>query len=63
MGRLEYTLEKLDMQYKGPYLNTLDRHHIYKTKKTKLLHNDTHYYTYNPIFLLLTISATSNYGI
>jgi hypothetical protein len=50
---IENTLKILNTQEKGPYLNTLEKFHIYKTKKTGILLNDNYADTYNPIFKLL----------
>jgi hypothetical protein len=52
-GSLENSLEILNIQGKGSYLNTLERFHIYRTKQTGYLLNDIHADTYNPIFELL----------
>jgi hypothetical protein len=49
----ENTLKILNTQGKGPYLNTLEKFHIYKTKKTGVLLNDNCADTCNPIFELL----------
>jgi hypothetical protein len=35
---------------KGKHLNTLERYHIYLTKKYNIHMNETHIYTFNPIF-------------
>jgi hypothetical protein len=50
---IENTLQILNTQGKGPYLNTLEKFHIYKTNKTDILLNDNYADTYNPIFELL----------
>jgi hypothetical protein len=45
---VENTMEILNFQEKGNYLNTLERFHIYKAKKTGGLLNDN--YVDNPVF-------------
>jgi hypothetical protein len=40
----------LNFQERGRYLNTLERFHIYKAKKTGGLLNDNYIDTYNPVF-------------
>jgi hypothetical protein len=50
---LENTTKILNIQEKGPYLNTLEKFHFYKTKKTDLLRNDNYADIYNPIYELL----------
>jgi hypothetical protein len=44
------TLKILNTQGKGPYLNTLEKFHIYITKKAGTLLNENYADTYNPIF-------------
>jgi hypothetical protein len=51
-GSLEDSLEIISIQEKGPYLNTLEKFHIYKIKQTGYLLNDIHTDTYHPIFEL-----------
>jgi hypothetical protein len=50
---MENTLKILNTQGKGPYLNTLEKFHIYKTKKSGILLNENYTDTYNPIFEIL----------
>jgi hypothetical protein len=50
---IENTLKILNIQDKGPYLNTLETFHIYKTKKTGILLNENYTDIYNPIYELL----------
>jgi hypothetical protein len=52
-GNLEDTVHVLNTQHKGPYLNTLEKYHIYKTNRTGCLLHDIYSDTYNPIFELL----------
>jgi hypothetical protein len=47
---IENTSKILNTQGKGPYFKTLEKFHIYKTKKTGILLNDNCADTYNPIF-------------
>jgi hypothetical protein len=51
--RKENTLKILNIQEKVTYLNTIERFHIYKTKKTAILLNDNYTDTYNPLFELI----------
>jgi hypothetical protein len=50
---MENMLKILNTQGKSPYLNTLEKFHIYKTKKSGNLLNENCTDTYNPIFELL----------
>jgi hypothetical protein len=52
-NKIENTLKILNIQDKGPYLNTLEKFRIYKTKKTGILLNDNYADIYNPIFELI----------
>jgi hypothetical protein len=49
---MENTLNILNTQKKGPFLNTLEKFHIYKAKKKKFgnLFNENCTDIYNPIF-------------
>jgi hypothetical protein len=50
---IENTMEFLNFQEKGKYLNTLEWFHIYKSKKTVWLLNDNYIDTYNLVFKLI----------
>jgi hypothetical protein len=51
---IENTLEVLNFQEKGSYLNTRERFHIYRAKrKTGQLLNDNYTDIFNPIFELI----------
>jgi hypothetical protein len=43
-------MEILETQYKSPYLNTLEKFHIFKCKKESKILNDIQFDVYNPIF-------------
>jgi hypothetical protein len=50
---IETTMDILQIQKKGPILNTLERYYIYNLSKDKLQLNDTYIDTYNPIFNII----------
>jgi hypothetical protein len=50
---IDTTLKNLNIQGKDLYLNTLEKFHVYKTKKTGILHNENYADTHDPIFELL----------
>jgi hypothetical protein len=50
---IENTMEIQNFQEKGNYLNTLERFHIYKAKKTGGLLNANYVDTYNQVFELI----------
>jgi hypothetical protein len=52
-NNVENTLNVLNIQKKGAFLNTLEKFHIYKTQKTDNLLNEDSTDIYNPIFELL----------
>jgi hypothetical protein len=52
-GNIENTLNILNVQKKGAFLNTLEKFHIYQKQKTDNLLNESCTYTYNPIFEFL----------
>jgi hypothetical protein len=52
-GNIENTLNILNVEKKGPFLNTLEKFHIYKKQKTDNLLNESCTDTYNPIFEFL----------
>jgi hypothetical protein len=47
------SLEVMEVQPKGQYLNTLERYHIYKYRKIGEMFNELQYDTCNPIFELI----------
>jgi hypothetical protein len=49
-GNLEDTMPVVNIQNKGPYLNTLERFHIYKEQKTGVILNGNYADLYNPLF-------------
>jgi hypothetical protein len=46
-------LEVFEVHSKTPFLNILEKFHIYKHKKTGVIFNEQIFYSYNPIFLIL----------
>jgi hypothetical protein len=44
------TLDVMDVHAKGPYLNTLERYHIYKSRKEGLVFIELQFGATNPIF-------------
>jgi hypothetical protein len=52
-GNIENTLNVLNVQKKGAFLNILEKFHICKTYKTYNLLNENSTDIYNPIFELL----------
>jgi hypothetical protein len=46
-------LEVLEVHPKTPFLNTLERFHIYKSKTTGLVYSEQLFHSYNPIFEIL----------
>jgi hypothetical protein len=45
------TMEVVELQHKGPYINTVEKFHIYNNKlKGNLVFNDNLYEPSNPIF-------------
>jgi hypothetical protein len=52
-GNIENTLNILNVQKKGAFLNTLEKFQIYKKQKTDSLLNENSTDIYNPIFELL----------
>jgi hypothetical protein len=52
-GNIENTLNVLNTQKKGAFLNTLQKFHIYKTHKSGNLLNENCTDIYNPILFLL----------
>jgi hypothetical protein len=49
------SLDIMEVYTKGPYLNALERYHIYQSKKEELI-NELQYDTYNPIFDIINYS-------
>jgi hypothetical protein len=47
---MEETMDVVSISRKGQYLNTLEKHYIYKISKEKLHMNDTKIDEHNPIF-------------
>jgi hypothetical protein len=48
--KIENTMEILNFQEKGKYLNILEKFHIYEANKTGILLNDNFTDIFNPIF-------------
>jgi hypothetical protein len=53
-GTPEDTLQVVSIHNKGPHLNTLEKFHIYKERKTGTILNDNYADFYNPLFELVT---------
>jgi hypothetical protein len=61
-GTLEDTLQVVSIHNKGPHLNTLERFHIYKERKTGTILNDNYADFYNPLFELVTTAKNGSHG-
>jgi hypothetical protein len=50
LSRAKDTVEVVELQHKGPYLDTVERFYLYNKLKENLVFNDNLYELSNPIF-------------
>jgi hypothetical protein len=61
---LEDKMQVVNIQNKGPHLNTLERFQIYKEQKTGVILNDNYADLYNPLFeLVTTVQGSQGWGV